>query len=53
MSANKKKVTIYLEEDLIKNLKIEAVENDKTLSKLIEEITERSLRQREKRKKQK
>ncbi len=42
--ANKKKITIYLEEDTIKRLKIEAVKEDKSLSKLIEEITQAALK---------
>ena len=46
MASNKKKVTIYLDECLVKNLKIEALETEKTLSRLIEEIAERSLKQR-------
>ena len=47
MASNKKKVTIYLDESLVKNLKIEALETEKTLSRLIEEIAERSLKQRQ------
>lgn len=47
MNSTKKKVTIYLDESLVKNLKIEALETEKTLSKLIEEIAERSLKQRQ------
>ena len=43
---NRKKVTIYLDETLVRNLKMEALVTEKTLSKLIEEITERSLKQR-------
>ena len=42
--ANKKKITIYLEQDTIKRLKIEAVKEDKSLSKLIEEITQAALK---------
>ena len=41
--ANKKKVTIYLEQDTIKLLKMEALKADKTLSSLIEEIAQRAL----------
>ena len=40
---NKKKVTIYLEQDTIKRLKMKALKEDKSLSKLIEEITQRAL----------
>ena len=39
----KKKVTIYLEENTIKRLKIEALKEDKSLSKLLEEITQKAL----------
>ena len=42
--ANKKKITIYWEQDTIKCLKIEAVKEDKSLSKLIEEITQAALK---------
>ena len=41
--ANKKKVTIYLEQDTVKRLKMEALKADKALSKLIEEIAQRAL----------
>ena len=40
----KKKVTIYLDENTIKRLKIEALKEDKSLSKLIEEIAQTALR---------
>ena len=40
---NKKKVTIYLEQDTVKRLKIEALKEDKSLSKLIEEIAQAAL----------
>ena len=39
----KKKVTIYLDENTIKRLKIEALKEDKSLSKLLEEITQKAL----------
>ena len=42
--ANKKKVTIYLEQDTIKCLKMEALKADKTLSSLIEEIAQAALK---------
>ena len=42
--ANKKKVTIYLEQDTIKRLKMEALKADKTLSGLKEEIAQEALR---------
>ena len=42
--ANKKKVTIYLEQDTIKRLKMEALKADKTLSSLIEEIAQATLK---------
>ena len=42
--ANKKKITIYLEQDTIKRLKMEALKADKTLSSLIEEITQAALK---------
>ena len=41
---NKKKVTIYLEQDTIKRLKMKALKEDKSLSKLIEEITQAALK---------
>ena len=41
--ANKKKVTIYLEQDTIKRLKMEALKADISLSKLLEEIAQRAL----------
>ena len=41
--ANKKKITIYLEQDTIKRLKIEALKEDKSLSKLLEEIAQAAL----------
>ena len=41
---NKKKVTIYLEQDTIKRLKMEALKADKSLSRLIEEIAQEALR---------
>ena len=40
----KKKVTIYLDENTIKRLKIEALKEDKSLSKLIEEIAQTAIR---------
>lgn len=42
--ANKKKITIYLEQDTIKCLKMEALKADKTLSSLIEEIAQAALK---------
>ena len=39
----KKKVTIYLDENTIKRLKIEALKEDKSLSKLLEEIAQAAL----------
>ena len=42
--ANKKKITIYLEQDTIKRLKMEALKADKTLSSLIEEATQAALK---------
>ena len=42
--SNKKKVTIYLEQDTVKRLKMEAIKADKTLSSLIEEITQAALK---------
>ena len=42
--ANKKKVTIYLEQDTVKRLKMEALKADKTLSSLIEEIAQAALK---------
>lgn len=41
--ANKKKVTIYLEQDTVKRLKMEAIKADISLSRLIEEITQAAL----------
>ena len=41
---NKKKVTIYLEQDTVKRLKMEAIKADKTLSSLIEEIAQAALK---------
>lgn len=35
---NKKKVTVYLPEEMIKRLKTEAIEKDTTLSMLVESI---------------
>ena len=40
----KKKVTIYFDENTIKRLKIEALKEDKSLSKLIEEIAQAALK---------
>ena len=40
----KKKVTIYLDENTIKRLKIEALKEDKSLSRLIEEIAQAALK---------
>ena len=40
----KKKVTIYLDEKTIKRLKIEALKEDKSLSKLLEEIAQAALK---------
>lgn len=40
----KKKVTIYLDENTIKRLKIEALKEDKSLSRLIEEIAQTALK---------
>ena len=42
--ANKKKVTIYLEQDTTKRMKMEALKADKTLSRLIEEIAQAALK---------
>ena len=42
----KKKVTIYIDENTIKRLKIKALKEDKSLSKLLEEITQRALESR-------
>ena len=42
--ANKKKITIYLEQDTIKRLKMEALKADRTLSRLIEEIAQAALK---------
>ena len=42
--ANKKKVTIYLEQDTVKRLKMEALKADKTLSSFIEEIAQAALK---------
>lgn len=41
---NKKKVTIYLEQDTIKRLKMKAIKADISLSKLIEEIAQAALK---------
>ena len=41
---NKKKVTIYLEQDTIKRLKMEAIKADIPLSRLIEEIAQAVLK---------
>ena len=41
--ANKKKVTIYLEQDTVKRLKMEALKAYKTFSSLIEEIAQAAL----------
>ena len=41
--ANKKKVTIYLEQDTGKRLKMEAIKTDISLSRLIEEIAQAAL----------
>lgn len=38
--ANKKKVTIYLEQDTVKRLKMEAIKADISLSRLIEELAQ-------------
>ena len=40
----KKKVTIYFDENTIKRLKIEALKEDKSLSKLLEEIAQAALK---------
>lgn len=40
----KKKVTIYFDENTIKCLKIEALKEDKSLSKLLEEIAQAALK---------
>ena len=40
---NKKKVTIYLEQDTVKRLKMEAIKADISLSRLIEEIAQAAL----------
>lgn len=37
---NKKKVTIYLEQDTVKRLKMEAIKADISLSRLIEELAQ-------------
>lgn len=42
--ANKKKVTIYLEQDTIKRLKMKAIKADISLSSLIEEIAAAALK---------
>ena len=42
--ANKKKITIYLEQDTIKRLKLEAIKADISLSRLIEEIAQAVLK---------
>lgn len=41
----KKKVTIYLNESLVKKLKMNAIEKDMTLSALIENIARKELEQ--------
>ena len=41
---NKKKVTIYLEQDTVKRLKMEAVKADIPLSRLIEKIAQTALK---------
>ena len=41
---NKKKVTIYLDQDTVKRLKMEAIKADISLSRLIEEIAQRTLK---------
>ena len=38
--SNKKKVTIYLEQDTVKRLKMEAIKADISLSRLIEELAQ-------------
>ena len=40
----KKKVTIYLDENTIKSLKIKALKEDKSLSKLLEEIAQAAIK---------
>ena len=40
----KKKVTIYLDQDTAKRLKMEAIKEDKSLSKLLEEIAQTALK---------
>lgn len=40
----KRKVTIYLDEKTIKRLKIEALKEDKSLSKFLEEIAQAALK---------
>lgn len=40
----KKKVTIYLDQDTVKRLKMEAIKEDKSLSKLLEEIAQAALK---------
>ena len=45
---NKKKVTIYLEQDTVKRLKIEAIKANISLSKLIEEIAQAALQSNQK-----
>ena len=42
--ANKKKITIYLEQDTIKRLKMEALKADISLSRLVEEIAQAALK---------
>ena len=42
--ADKKKITIYVEQDTIKRLKMEALKADKTLSSLIEEAAQAALK---------
>lgn len=41
----KKKVTIYLNESIVKKLKMNAIEKDMTLSALIEKIARKELEQ--------
>ena len=41
---NKKKVTIYLEQDTVKRLKMEAIKADISLSKLIEKIAQTAIK---------
>ena len=46
--ANKKKVTIYLEKDTVKRVKMEAIKADISLSRLIEEIAQAALQSNQK-----